>query len=149
MSRPAKPARQTWHARRTYRPASGSNARGNLGYRACLVCRASFAGRGMALARATRLRMLAVPLRPKTQSWVGYATAECSGTTGRDTGDSSSQTPVASESKVWPMPNTQTSYGSLTVSEPVGYWRSRGTVDSQSVRRPDSFAATMAAYQAA
>ena len=38
---------------------------------ACLVCRASFAGRGMAVADATRRFMLAVPLRPKTQSWVG------------------------------------------------------------------------------
>src|SRR5262249_19794214 len=32
--------------------------------RACLVCRASSAGRGMAVARATGRLMLAVPLRP-------------------------------------------------------------------------------------
>src|SRR5262245_60223078 len=39
--------------------------------RACLVCRASLAGRGMAVACATRQLMLAVPLRPETEPWVG------------------------------------------------------------------------------
>jgi hypothetical protein len=39
--------------------------------RACFVCRAGFAGRGTAVARATRRLMLAVSLRPDTKSWVG------------------------------------------------------------------------------
>src|SRR5262249_42325887 len=39
--------------------------------RASLVCRASSAGRGMTVVCATIRFMFAVPLRPKTQSWVG------------------------------------------------------------------------------
>src|SRR5262249_61916821 len=54
MSRPAEPARQ-----------SGMPGTGDP-----LVCRASFAGRGTAVARGTRRPMLAIPRRPKTQSWV-------------------------------------------------------------------------------
>src|SRR5262249_59315902 len=38
---------------------------------ACLVCRASCAGRGMAVARAISRFMLAVPARPHTPAWVG------------------------------------------------------------------------------
>src|SRR5262249_32746190 len=38
---------------------------------ACLVCRASLAGRGMAVACASRRFMLAAARRPETKSWVG------------------------------------------------------------------------------
>src|SRR5262249_58010042 len=73
MSRPAKPARHSCHARIAYRSDLRDSPlaaeRGPC--RVSLVCRASCAGRGMALANATIRLMSTFPLRPETQSRVG------------------------------------------------------------------------------
>jgi hypothetical protein len=74
MSRPAKPARQTRYARSPHEacverlPAGRERQR----FRACLVCRASFAGRGTAVARVTIRLMLGVLSGPRRSLGSAY-----------------------------------------------------------------------------